>query len=99
MEVPKPKGVVKLGFSWEAMDVRKFEGEAELASALRELAEQNMSLGDTVMVQEWIDFDCELRLFFVEPVLEQLCAKGECSLQLSPAHILYTRFCRSAATL
>ena len=86
------KGVAKLGFSWEAMDVRKFEGEEELAEQLQELAQQNMNLGEAVMVQEWVDFDCELRLFFAEPRLEW--GHDGALVPCEPIHILYTRFCR-----
>jgi hypothetical protein len=79
------------------MDVRKFEGEEELAGQLQELAEQNMNLGEAVMVQEWVDFDCELRLFFAEPRV-QLDEDGTITGS-EPVHILYTRFCRSVLPL
>ncbi|KAK3246408.1 hypothetical protein CYMTET_44054, partial [Cymbomonas tetramitiformis] len=82
-------GVAKLGFSWEAMDVRKFKGQAELAEGLRALSEQKLAQISSVIVQEWVDFDVELRLFFVNlpmPFVDGAPAK------IRPAHILYTRF-------
>lgn len=62
------KGVVKLGFSWEAWGVKLFNGEAELGRQLASLAEQPLGLHDSVMVSEFVDFRVELRLFLVNPV-------------------------------
>jgi hypothetical protein len=65
--VPVQKGVAKLGWSWEAMDVQSWRNKQELERALASLAEQPDSLVDVVYVQEWVDFDVEIRHFVVEP--------------------------------
>lgn len=64
------KGVAKLGWSWEAMDVTAWANKEELEVALSSLAEQPGSLIEHVFVQEWVDFDVEMRHFVVEPRLE-----------------------------
>lgn len=61
------KGVAKLGWSWEAMDVRVWHDKQELQGVLEELTNQPGSLMDLVFVQEWVDFDVEVRHFIVEP--------------------------------
>jgi len=87
----EPKGVVKLGFSWEAMDVRKWSGEAELSRHMQQLIEQANGTAGAIMVQDWCDFTAELRLFFVEK-------EGSWDLQtnapklVDPTKILYSRF-------
>merc|ERR1712151_682508 len=63
------KGVAKLGWSWEAMDVQAWRNKQELERALPQLVEQAGSLVDFVFVQEWVDFDVEIRHFIVEPDL------------------------------
>lgn len=63
---PVQKGVAKLGWSWEAMDVRAWRNKFELTAALSTLSEQPGSLMDFVFVQEWVDFDVEMRHFVVE---------------------------------
>jgi len=65
------QGVVKLGFSWEAMDVIKWTNQKELAKALESLIEQPGSLNDFCFVQEWVDFDVEWRHFIVRPDLNE----------------------------
>merc|ERR550514_1514473 len=64
------KGVAKLGWSWEAMDVQAWKSKQQLTAALSYLAEQPGSLMDFVFVQEWVDFDVEMRHFVVEPLIE-----------------------------
>lgn len=63
---PVNKGVAKLGWSWEAMDVQSWTNRHQLQSALSSLSEQPGSLVDLVFVQEWVDFDVEIRHFVVE---------------------------------
>jgi hypothetical protein len=67
---PIAKGVAKLGWSWEAMDVTAWTNKRDLEAALSSLAEQPGSLIEHVFVQEWVDFDVEMRHFVVEPRLE-----------------------------
>jgi len=78
-------GVAKLGWSWEAMDVRAWRGAKELQGVLSELAGQPGSLVDQVFVQEWVDFDVEMRHFVVEPDLRNPAS-------MKPQHIVYTVF-------
>lgn len=87
-ETPKPtvtKGVAKLGWSWEAMDVRKWQNKQELAGAMTDLAEQPGSFMEFVFVQEWVDFDVEMRHFIVEADLTKPAS-------LKPKKIIYTVF-------
>jgi len=63
------KGVAKLGWSWEAMDVQAWTNPFQLEKALSSLIEQPGSLMDYCIVQEWVDFDVEIRHFVVEPDL------------------------------
>lgn len=64
-------GVAKLGWSWEAMDVQAWKSKQELTTALASLVEQPGSQVDQVFVQEWVDFDVEIRHFIVEPDLRR----------------------------
>jgi len=66
---PVQKGVAKLGWSWEAMDVRAWTNSQVLSDALAQLVEQPGSNVDLCFVQEWVDFDVEMRHFIVEPSL------------------------------
>jgi len=93
LELDNIKGVAKLGYSWEAMDVRRFVGRHQLAEALQSLAMQRYALGDSVMVQDWCDFEIELRLFWIDtaPEWDQQANKPK---HIEPKKILYTRFCR-----
>jgi hypothetical protein len=79
------KGVAKLGWSWEAMDVRKWQNKQQLSHALWDLAEQPGSFMEFVFVQEWVDFDVEMRHFIVEPDLSK-------PQTLKPKKIIYTVF-------
>merc|ERR1719337_344932 len=68
------------------MDVRKWEKDTnQLQEALVELAEQPGSLMEYVFVQEWVDFDVEMRHFIVEPDLTKPST-------LKPKKIIYTVF-------
>ncbi|KAK3265070.1 hypothetical protein CYMTET_26225 [Cymbomonas tetramitiformis] len=59
------KGVVKLGWSWEAKLVWFWNSEAELASCLSAAMLLPSCTAEQCIVQEWVDFDFELRLFFL----------------------------------
>ena len=59
------KGVVKLGWSWEAKYVWFWQGEAQLARYLADAMLLPGCTADGVLVQEWVDFDFELRLFYL----------------------------------
>lgn len=61
------KGVVKLGNSWEARFVFSFVGVKQLALKLQEMLLVEGCLATTCIVQEWVDFDFEIRLFFLPP--------------------------------
>lgn len=86
---PKPgpinHGVAKLGWSWEAMDVRSWKNKQQLSNGLLELAEQPGSFMESVFVQEWVDFDVEMRHFIVEPNLSD-------PETWKPKKIIYTVF-------
>eukprot|EP00429_Kryptoperidinium_foliaceum_P067099 CAMPEP_0176051824 /NCGR_PEP_ID=MMETSP0120_2-20121206/25766_1 /TAXON_ID=160619 /ORGANISM="Kryptoperidinium foliaceum, Strain CCMP 1326" /LENGTH=552 /DNA_ID=CAMNT_0017385265 /DNA_START=44 /DNA_END=1702 /DNA_ORIENTATION=+ len=78
-------GVSKLGWSWEAMDVASWTSKGELAKNLTSLGEQPGSYVDQVFVQEWVDFDVEMRHFVVEPSLSKPAT-------FTPKKIIYTVF-------
>lgn len=61
------KGVVKMGWTWEGRFVLSFKGEEQLAARLRELIIQPGCLASNCIVQEWVDFDFEMRLYFLPP--------------------------------
>lgn len=82
---PCVRGVAKLGWSWEAMDVTAWRSKQELQAALVQLAEQPGSLVDQVFVQEWVDFDVEMRHFVVEADLTN-------PQSWRPKKIIYTVF-------
>lgn len=85
---PITKGVAKLGFSWEALDVKFWEQEKGLEDALYQLT-QTIEISqeitgqphdlEAIIVQEYCKHDLELRLYVVE-------GKVETSI--------YTKFCR-----
>ncbi|CAE7563722.1 unnamed protein product, partial [Symbiodinium sp. CCMP2456] len=79
------KGVAKLGWSWEAMDVTAWKNKEELEMALCELSEQPGNLCDQIFVQEWLDFDVEMRHFIVE-------ANYDDPQTWKPKQIVYTVF-------
>lgn len=82
---PVQKGVAKLGWSWEAMDVQSWTNKHQLQMSLSNLSEQPGSLVDLVFVQEWVDFDVEMRHFIVEPDLDN-------PETWKPKQIVYTVF-------
>lgn len=61
------KGVAKLGFSWEAMDVRHWDSPASLAEQIEGLVVQTGNRADLVLVQEFVEIDVEMRCFVVLP--------------------------------
>jgi hypothetical protein len=82
---PVTRGVAKLGWSWEAMDVQAWRNKQELQTALSHLIEQPGSAVDLCFVQEWVEFDVEMRHFIVEPDLSN-------PQTLKPKRIIYTVF-------
>eukprot|EP00931_Biecheleriopsis_adriatica_P085988 TRINITY_DN60730_c0_g1_i1.p1 TRINITY_DN60730_c0_g1~~TRINITY_DN60730_c0_g1_i1.p1 ORF type:complete len:710 (+),score=149.41 TRINITY_DN60730_c0_g1_i1:50-2131(+) len=83
------KGVAKLGFSWEALDVKFWKGGVKgLETALYQLT-QAIEISDEItgqphdlenlIIQEYIQHDLEMRLYVVE---------GEV------ASVIFTKFCR-----
>jgi len=73
------RGVAKLGFSWEALDVKYWEGESGLESALHQLTQAIEISGEltgqphdleSIIVQEYCEHDLELRLYAVEGQVE-----------------------------
>lgn len=82
------KGVAKLGFSWEALDVKFWKGQDGLEDALWQLVHaitineeytgQPHDI-DSLILQEYCPHDLELRAYVVEGHVEA---------------IIYTKFCR-----
>lgn len=82
------KGVAKLGFSWEALDVKFWEKEEGLRRALDQLT-QTIEISsevtgqphdlESVIVQEYVKHDLEMRLYVIEGKVE---------------NIIYTKFCK-----
>jgi len=83
--VPVQKGVAKLGWSWEAMDVTAWKNKQELTKALANLGEQPGSNVDLVYAQAWAEFADEMRHFIVEADLNK-------PHTLKPKQIIYTVF-------
>lgn len=79
------KGVVKLGFSWEAKHVWFWNGLQELTSCMQGLIQLDSCLAERCVIQEWVDFDFELRLFFFPPA--DWASSREV---LKPLHYQYT---------
>lgn len=61
------KGVVKLGWSWENRFVVTFNSPSHLQARLKEMMNQPGCLATYCIVQEWVDFDFEMRLYFLPP--------------------------------
>eukprot|EP00404_Azadinium_spinosum_P001284 CAMPEP_0180434450 /NCGR_PEP_ID=MMETSP1036_2-20121128/9961_1 /TAXON_ID=632150 /ORGANISM="Azadinium spinosum, Strain 3D9" /LENGTH=605 /DNA_ID=CAMNT_0022440323 /DNA_START=66 /DNA_END=1883 /DNA_ORIENTATION=+ len=78
------EGVAKLGWSWEAMDVMPWRDQRQLQAALSSLAEQPGCHTDSVLVQEWVDFDVEMRVFVVD-------AQVSCPQSWRPTATFYTQ--------
>jgi len=85
---PIEKGVAKLGFSWEALDVKFWSGEDGLQTALHQLTQVIEISGhltgqphdcESLLIQEYCPHDIELRLYVVNGVVE-----GR----------IYTKFCK-----
>lgn len=85
------KGAAKLGHSWEALDVKFWrgrKGDASLEDALHQLS-QNIEINgeltgqphdnESIMVQEFVEHDLELRIYTVDGNVELL---------------IYTKFCK-----
>ncbi|EEQ98693.1 hypothetical protein Pmar_PMAR024905 [Perkinsus marinus ATCC 50983] len=73
-------GVCKLGYSWEAMDVRTFDAEASsLASQMQDVLLQPTCKNDSVLVQERVPNSLEMRF---------ITAMGEVR------HVTYSTFAR-----
>jgi len=80
------KGVVKLGWSWEARHVWFWKRPEELSSCLYHLITLEGCKAESCIVQEWVDFDFELRLFFFPP------AGWAPPARLEPMHHSYTQW-------
>jgi len=78
------QGVVKIGWSWEAKFVWFWRSHQELAQCLKEMIRLPGCSAEYCIVQEWVDFDFELRLFFFPP---RDFKAGMC---LEPVHFEYT---------
>jgi len=63
------KGVIKLAFSWKAQDVVFFGSPEELGDRMQEMLDCPGCTAQSCIVQEWVDFDVEMRHFIVEPSL------------------------------
>jgi len=85
---PIEKGVAKLGFSWEALDVKYWQRGSGLQAALEQLAKRIEISGELtaqphdleeILVQEYVPHDLEIRVYIVQGQVEG---------------IIYTKFCR-----
>ena len=74
---PPGMGVVKLGFSWEAVHVRTWGSEEELAAVMAALIGTAGCEAPCLLVQDFVPNDFELRVFVV---------------QGRPVHMAYTDF-------
>jgi len=88
---PITTGMVKLGWSWEGTSVWKFEGVDQLAYQLPHALLQPGLMGDSVMIQEYVHFDFEMRFFVIGTVGEVTGGAGEA---IKPVHITYNRWNR-----
>lgn len=59
------KGMVKVGWSWENRFVLCFTNEKHLQQRLSEMIALPGCLASYCIVQEWVDFDFEMRLYFL----------------------------------
>ena len=62
-------GVAKLGHAWETKQVRVFVGEAQLAAALKELCKARGCEATSVIVQDFIPNDFEMRVYVIRGVI------------------------------
>eukprot|EP00930_Biecheleria_cincta_P082317 TRINITY_DN72071_c0_g1_i1.p1 TRINITY_DN72071_c0_g1~~TRINITY_DN72071_c0_g1_i1.p1 ORF type:complete len:677 (+),score=100.70 TRINITY_DN72071_c0_g1_i1:102-2132(+) len=84
------KGVAKLGFSWEALDVKFWEGRSGLEAAISQLT-QSIEISDeytgqphdleSLMVQEYVPHDLEMRLYVVEGKVEATIFTKFCKIK------------------
>lgn len=86
------KGVVKIGWSWEAKYVWFWNNPGELKTCLAEMIRLPGCLSEQCIVQEWVDFDVEVRLFFFPP------SDWDGLTVLKPAHYEYTAWNTSASS-
>jgi hypothetical protein len=70
-------GVTKLGYSWEAMDVRTFNGSNVLSQQITDLFFQNGCQVDSIIVQERVPNSFEIRFITVKDEVK---------------HVIYTHF-------
>merc|ERR1712061_525008 len=61
------KGMVKVGWSWENRFVLAFSTEAQLQKRLTEMISLPACMASYCIIQEWVDFDFEMRLYFLLP--------------------------------
>lgn len=61
------KGMVKVGWSWENRFVLSFTGQQQLQKRMSELMALPGCLAGYCIVQEWVDFDFEMRQYFLIP--------------------------------
>lgn len=59
------KGMVKCGWSWENRFVLSFNSAKQLETRMSELMGLPGCLASCCIVQEWVDFDFEMRLYFL----------------------------------
>jgi len=72
MEGETRKGVVKLGFAWEAAHVRIFRGEAQLAEALQGLVATPGVEATAIIVQDFCKNHLEMRCFVINGRIEHI---------------------------
>lgn len=84
------KGVAKLGYSWEALDVKFWQGDEGLAEMLSQLTQaieisQEMTGQphdcESLLVQEYIPHDFELRMYTVEGQITDCIYTKFCSIK------------------
>ena len=71
------RGVVKLGYAWEAAHVRVFRGESQLAEAMQGLISTQGVESTSIIVQDYVKNNFEMRCFVVDGRV---------------AHIIYSSF-------
>lgn len=84
------KGVAKLSYSWEALDVKFWEGQGGLEEALHSLT-QFIEISqeytgqphdcESIIVQEYCEHDLELRQYVVDGVIESQIFTKFCSIK------------------
>jgi hypothetical protein len=84
------KGVAKLSYSWEALDVKFWEGQKGLEEALHSLT-QFIEISqeytgqphdcESIIVQEYCEHDLELRIYVVDGVVESQIFTKFCKIK------------------